>query len=104
MEDKIQPFRQPIITGGGIILGFILNFAAEFVKTDTKHNTLAFIIGGFTLIGVIFIIISMARILNFNYPKDKADIYYQKTYLFFIMGIIFSFIGVFINMTITFFT
>jgi hypothetical protein len=35
MEDKIQAFRQPLVTATGIILGFILNFASSFVKTDS---------------------------------------------------------------------
>ena len=34
MEDKIQTFRQPMVTATGIILGFVLNFVASWVKTD----------------------------------------------------------------------
>ena len=29
MEDKIQAFRQPMVTATGIILGFMLNFALK---------------------------------------------------------------------------
>ena len=35
MEDKLQAFRQPIVTATGILLGFILNFAANWVKSDS---------------------------------------------------------------------
>ena len=35
MEDKIQSYRQPLVTATGIILGFILNFASSFVKADS---------------------------------------------------------------------
>ena len=29
MEDKIQAFRQPLVTATGIILGFMLSFTAS---------------------------------------------------------------------------
>ena len=35
MEDKLQTFRQPMVTATGIILGFVLNFVASWVKTDS---------------------------------------------------------------------
>jgi Na+/melibiose symporter-like transporter len=102
MEDKIQPFRQPIVTGGGILLGFILNFASEFVKSDTRNDSWAILIGIFILTGVILIIVSITRVLKINYPREHAEIYYNKTLSMFIAGIAISFIGVLIKMVQTF--
>ena len=52
MEDKIQAYRQPLVTATGIILGFILNFASSFVKTDSPLSEIAaYIIGICVLTG-----------------------------------------------------
>lgn len=99
MEDKIQSFRQPLVTATGIILGFILNFAATFVKTETDINdTLAYIIGISILTGIICLIIVLSRILKMKYPKDKAEIYYKNTLNLFIFGVSLAFLGVMIDM------
>jgi hypothetical protein len=46
MDDKIQAFRQPMVTATGIILGFMLNFAASWVKTDSPlGDELAYFVG-----------------------------------------------------------
>lgn len=34
MEDKLQSYRQPMVTGTGITLGLVLNFEAGWVKQD----------------------------------------------------------------------
>jgi hypothetical protein len=36
MEDKIHGFRQPMVTATGIILGFVLDFVANWVKSDGR--------------------------------------------------------------------
>lgn len=103
MEDKIQAFRQPLVTATGIILGFILNFAATFVKTDSSLSDRAsYIIGICILIGIICLIIVLSRILKLKYPRENAEEYYQKTLNFFILGVSISFIGVMIDMFINF--
>lgn len=67
MEDKIQSLRQPLVTASGIILGFLLNFASTFVKTETEANDFsAYVVGICILIGIIFLIIALARILKMN--------------------------------------
>lgn len=99
MEDKIQAFRQPLVTATGIILGFILNFASTFVKTDSStSDRLAYLIGICILIGIICLIFALSRILNLKYPREKAEEYYQKTMYLFLFGVSISFIGVMIDM------
>ncbi len=105
MGDEIQAYRQPLVTATGIILGFILNFAATFVKSESQvSNFFAYIIGICILIGVICLIIVLNRILKKNYPKDTAEVYYQKTLAYFIFGVSISFIGVMIDMFANFMT
>ena len=99
MEDKIQHYREPLVTATGILLGFILNFASSFVKTQSNtSDLLAYIIGISILIGVICLITVLYRILKINYPKQNATLYYQRTLNLFIFGISISFVGVLIDM------
>lgn len=99
MEDKIQTLRQPLVTATGIILGFLLNFATNFVKTESGlSDSIAYVIGICVLLGVISLILALARILNLQYSRDNAESYYQKTFYIFIFGVSISFTGVMIDM------
>ena len=99
MEDKIQSFRQTLVTATGIILGFILNFASVFVKTDSGFSDiLAYIIGICIMIGIICLILVLSRVLQMKYPKEKAELYYQKTLNIFLIGVSIAFFGVMIDM------
>ena len=54
MEDKVQVFRQSLVTATGIVLGFILNFETTFVKTDNSGSDFtSYFIGICVLIGII---------------------------------------------------
>ncbi len=105
MEDKIQTYRQPLVTATGIILGFILNFASTFVKSDSPLSEfIAYVTGICILTGIICLIIVLSRILKMNYPREKAEEYYQKTLNFFLFGVSSSFVGVIIDMFANFMT
>ncbi len=105
MEDKIQAYRQPLVTATGIILGFILNFASTFVKTDSLFSEFAaYIIGICILTGIICLIIVLSRVLKMKYPKEKAENYYQKTLNYFLFGVSISFVGVMVDMFTNFMT
>lgn len=98
MEDQLKTYRQPLVTATGIILGFILNFASDFVKTDTQSSSSAYIIGVCILTGIVCLIIVLSRVLRMQYPKDKVEIFYNKTLNYFIFGVSISFVGVLIKM------
>lgn len=105
MEDKIQSHRQPLVTATGIILGFILNFASNFVKSESSlPEFLDYAVAICILIGIICLIIVLKRVLQMKYPKDKAEEYYQKTLNYFIFGVSISFLGVMIDMFANFMT
>ncbi|MFN8443683.1 MAG: hypothetical protein U0175_23090 [Caldilineaceae bacterium] len=103
MEDKIQAFRPPLVTATGIILGFMLNFAASWVKTESPlGDGLAYFVGICVLIGTGCLIATLYRILRFSYPRDRAEQYYNRTLLLFISGLSIAFFGVFIDMSVHF--
>lgn len=101
-EDPLQPYRQPMVTATGLILGFTLNFAAIWVQTENPlGDLLAYFIGTCVLIGTILLIVVMVRMLTHNYPRVQADEYYGKTRKIFVFGICTTFLGVFIDMFVT---
>ncbi len=105
MEDKIQAYRQPLVTATGIILGFILNFASSYVKTETSvHTFISYFIAICILIGIVLLIMVLYRILNMQYPKQLPEIYYKKTLFYFIIGVSVSFVGVMMDMFTHFMT
>lgn len=99
MEDKLQAFRQPIVTATGILLGFVLNFAAGWVKADMAiGDAMAYIVGGSVLIGIVLLILVLYRVLRMDYPKEQAESYYARTLTLFIIGVSLSFVGALIDM------
>jgi multisubunit Na+/H+ antiporter MnhB subunit len=100
MEDKIQAFRQPMVTATGIILGFMLNFALNWVRVDSPlGDGLAYFVGLCVLAGAISLILVLYRILRMSYPRDKGEQYYNNTLRLFIFGIGVSFLGALIDMS-----
>ncbi|MBL9154644.1 MAG: hypothetical protein JNK37_19350 [Verrucomicrobiales bacterium] len=99
MEDKLQSFRQPIVTATGILLGFILNFAANWVKTETPMpDWLAYLVGACVLTGIVMLIAVLHRVLRMDYPRDQAEAYHARTLLYLIAGVALSFAGALIDM------
>lgn len=104
MEDKIQHYRQPMVTVIGIFLGFLLNAAYNwvghaFVSKRSKETVMA--IGLCLCISLLLIV--LYRILNMNYPKDQAEKYYRLTLHLFITGISAAFISIVIIMMESYF-
>lgn len=77
--DKIQNYRQPIVTATCIILGFTLNFSSIWVTDAFSKHWLKVIIVCISLsLCITTLMVVLYRILNINYPKDEAEEYYKK--------------------------
>jgi hypothetical protein len=75
-DDKLKNVRQPIVTATGILPGFTLNIAANWVpKAFASPRCLEYLVAISLCIHIPISIIVLYRILNLNYPKDKADSY-----------------------------
>ena len=86
--DKIQQYRQPMVTATGIFLGFMLDFANGWLPT--AFETFRFrdiVIGISTLTSIALLIIVLFRVLRINYRVETVERYYKKTLRFFIIAI-----------------
>ena len=99
MDDKIQHYRQPMVTATGIVLGFVLNFASQWANNAfTSYRFKEFVIGTSLCICVPILLAVLYRTLNMHYPREKAASYYQITLALFITGIGIPFLAIIIVM------
>ncbi len=104
MDEEIKNYRSSLVTAIGIILGFVLGFSATWATQPvTETDWSDYIIGLGLLVSVVLQIISLYRILNNNFPKEKSGKYYQKTLRYFIWGLCCAFLGVIISIFQTIF-
>ncbi len=87
-----------MVTSIGIILGFVLGFTGKWATEPvSKTQTSDYLVSTGLFLSVIFLIISLYRILNNNYPKNNTAGYYRKTLKLFISGVCFAFVGIIIS-------
>ena len=99
MDDQLQPYRQPLVTATGIILGFVLNFASSWVKSDTPLGDAgAYTVATLILVGMACLITVLGRILRIGVAPDRAAAYYRTTVRIFIAGVSFAVAGAVIDM------
>lgn len=97
-EDKIQAYRQPMVTAAGVILGFVLTFANSWVKTDTAvPEVFAYVVFALILVGQVCLIAVLSRILRMGVTPDRAVAYYSRTLRLFVAGVSCSVAGVLID-------
>ena len=99
MEDKLQPFRHPMVTASGIILGFTLRFTQGWASEAFGVNRLFDIEIFISLcICITLSTIVIYRIMTRDYPREEVvmDRYYKKTLKLFILAILMPFIAIFI--------
>ena len=97
--DRIQPYRQPMVTATGIFLGFMLDFVNGWMPgsfSSYKFRDAVLGIGAATSIALLIIV--LFRILRMNTAPESADRYYRKTLRFFIIGISIPFFSMVIVM------
>src|SRR5689334_14008089 len=109
MKNRIDMFRQPMVTTTGILLGFILNFAITWISTgfDRSSVTLKDKVIGFCICACTgLLIVVLYRILNIRHPDHEkhAEEYYQRTLMCFIAALLIAFgtiVGVMLHAFIT---
>jgi hypothetical protein len=99
VDDPLQPYRQPLVTATGIVLGFVLNFANSWVRSDTSLGDVgAYGVGSLVLAGMICLIVVLARILRVGVDSDRVTGYYRRTVNVFLIGVTLAVAGAAIDM------
>jgi ABC-type antimicrobial peptide transport system permease subunit len=105
MDENIQSYRSSLVTAIGIILGFVLGFSATWAtQPATESDWSDYLIGIGLFISIVLQIIALYRILDNEYPKESAGIYYKKTLKIFILGLIMAFLGIILSIFQSIFT
>lgn len=99
MDDRIQAYRQPLVTATGIILGFVLNFASSWVRSDLAlPDALAYLVFTLILVGMACLVLVLRRVLRMGVPPEAAERYYRRTLALFVFGVCSASVGILIDM------
>ena len=91
--DKVQPYRQPMVTASGIFLGFMLEFTSEWTRQTFSIQKLRDVVFAIAIIASLaLLLLTLFRILKMSYP-DNPEKFYRKTLLFFLIGISIPFVA-----------
>src|ERR1043166_8064910 len=92
--EKIQDYRQPIVTATGIFLGFMLNFAVNWLgNAFTKHMFREVVVAVSVTLSITLLLVVLYRILSMNYPADRINVYYQRTLRLFLIAVAVPFVA-----------
>jgi hypothetical protein len=85
--DKIQPYRQPMVTAIGIFLGFLLNFASGWTKdAQVTHRLRDVVIGVSFAVALASLLVALFRVLRMYHAPDPVK-FYRRTLVLFLLGI-----------------
>jgi hypothetical protein len=91
--DKIQPYRQPMVTASGIFLGFMLNFTSGWIRETLSLEKLRDVVVAIGITASLsLLLITLFRILRMTYHRHP-DKYYRRTLAIFLIGIFIPFIS-----------
>jgi len=97
--DKLQQYRQPLVTATGIFLGFMLNFANSWIPDAfTKYKFRDAVIALSTISSIALLVIVLYRILRMDYPEIGIEKFYKRTLRLFIIGISIPFLSMVVVM------
>jgi hypothetical protein len=92
--ERIQDYRQPLVTASGIFLGFMLTFSTVWVQEAfTKHFVRDVIVGISIVTCIILLQIVLYRVLTMNYPVERMNVYYQRTLRLFLIAVTVPFVA-----------
>ena len=96
VDTEIAPYRQPMVTSIGIIMGFLLSFLANWaVDADDQpalEYTSDYAVVGTLLLSVTLFTVALFRLLNNRIVAD-AGTRYQRTLHIYMAAIVLAFVG-----------
>ena len=95
-DAEIAPYRQPMVTSIGIIMGFLLSFLANWAVDADDQPALEYAsdyaVVGTLLLSVTLFTVSLFRLLNNRIVAD-AGVRYQRTLHIYMAAIVLAFVG-----------
>ncbi len=95
-DGEIAPYRQPMVTSIGIIMGFLLSFLANWAVDADDQPALEYAsdyaVVGTLLLSVTLFTVSLFRLLNNRIVAD-AGARYQRTLHIYMAAIVLAFVG-----------
>lgn len=92
----IAPFRQPMVTSLGIMMGFLLNFLAGWAIDDESVEQMTradWVVAG-TLMGALTLMcFVLYRILDIRVTPEQAEARYVSTFRCYITAVALAFAG-----------
>ncbi|WP_020559532.1 hypothetical protein [Thiofilum flexile] len=97
LNQDIKEFRQPMVTSVGIILGFLMNFLAQWATSDDENPAIQSLADGVVavtlLVGIALMIYVLFMLLTNRYDPTQTGVYYQRIFRWYMVAIIISFSG-----------
>lgn len=97
MNNDIRDFRQPMVTSIGIMLGFLMNFLAQWAIADDEEAAIQTLADGLVaitlLVGIALMIFVLFKLLTNRYDTANAGLYYQGIFRWYMAAIIVAFGG-----------
>jgi uncharacterized membrane protein len=94
----IAPYRQPMVTSIGIILGFLLNFLANWATEDEDGDTLLtladYAVAGTLLLSIAMMCGVLFRLLDIRKADHMQEAHYIGTFRLYVACIVTAFAGV----------
>ena len=96
-EADIAPFRQPMVTSIGIIMGFLLNFLANWAVTDDDESALQttadWIVAGSIMASMALFALVLYRLLDHRLPQQGQALRYAGTFRLYMVALVVAFLG-----------
>lgn len=92
--DRIQPYRQPMITATGVFLGFMLELTSTWITEAFSKNWRRDLIIAISIFSSLtLMLIVLFRMLRMDFPEDRVQVFYRKTLYLFLIGIFIPFLA-----------
>ena len=96
-EADVAPYRQPMVTSIGIIMGFMLNFLANWAVTDDDQSALQtpadWTVAGSIMASLILFAVVLYRLLDNRLPKQGQATRYAVTFRLYMAALSIAFAG-----------
>jgi hypothetical protein len=102
-ETEVAPFRQPMVTSVGIVLGFLLAFLANWAAqadAEPALSTASDFVIAFALLGSALVFTTVLFRLLDNRIHHETGARYQTTFRIYIFGLVMAFVGLAVALVI----